>query len=748
MRLFLLYLTLVYLCSCASDRSEDTSNFFSDYTFPNDVSLELIAQEPTLNAPVAIDFDQRGRIWVLEMPAYMPNIKGINEDAPVNKIKILEDTDRDGIMDKVDIFLDSLVLPRTMLLVYGGLLYAEPPFLYFVEINGSQPGKKTVVDSVYAVDGNVEHMPNSLTLNMDNWIYSTCSNARYKRKKGRWLKEYTTPRGQWGLSTDNYGRLVYNTNSLLIATDRILPNALFTNKYLKLNENNLQSIASDQRVFPLQATAVNRGYQNGVLDEEGKLINATSACGPLYYRETLNSKWNDHAFVALPEINAIKRLKIERNGFDSRAVQTDTTSEYLISVDEGFRPVHMKTGPDGNIYIVDMHRGIIQHKAYMTSYLREKILKGGLDKVSGMGRIIRLSHNELAPKNLSYEITSEPLKFLHGDNAFLRDKAQHELVYNERLEYVQELKQHLRSGKEEINLLHSLWSLEGLEALSQEDLSACLDHDFMHLRFHALDILTQWDVSKEYWLKVQIDHLISLGQANTDFTLAAHLASLGIYDNEKLYKVYSKLLIRSGNSAMVEAILADAIGKEDFFMEQLENENEPSLKLWMEQLQKVVSRKKRGDSVYYYEENLKLKDSRTEGLVHYQTYCATCHGADGEGKKDIAPPLLDSEFVSGREDRLVLISLYGLSGPFIMGGKSYSYKSVMPGIEQNDEFTDNNIKELLNFVRNAFASADYSITEDLVKEMRNYPPQGQRMYDIQMLETTLERIDYVTKRNK
>jgi len=85
----------------------------------------------------------------------MSDINGTGESEAINSIKILSDTDGDGQMDSVDVFLQDLVMPRTICLAYGGLIYAEPPNLWYVEIQDNKPGKKTLIDSIYAFGGNV-----------------------------------------------------------------------------------------------------------------------------------------------------------------------------------------------------------------------------------------------------------------------------------------------------------------------------------------------------------------------------------------------------------------------------------------------------------------------------------------------------------------------------------------------------------------------------------------------------------------
>ena len=130
--------------------------------------VQLVAAEPLVSTPVALTFDDKGRIWVLEMEGYMPDTLGTGEDQPSGKIAILEDRNGDGIMDNRKVFMDSLILPRALCLIENGLLVAEPPNLWYIEINNDRAGKKTLVDADYAVGGNVEHQPNGLLRGMDN----------------------------------------------------------------------------------------------------------------------------------------------------------------------------------------------------------------------------------------------------------------------------------------------------------------------------------------------------------------------------------------------------------------------------------------------------------------------------------------------------------------------------------------------------------------------------------------------------
>ena len=148
------------------------------------------------------------------MRSYMPNIDGKGEMTPNGRIRVLEDANGDGELDKATTFLDNLVLPRAVAVTSDGCLYTSGDTLYFIKRNGLNPeGDPVIIDVDYAKGGNPEHKANGLIYGHDNWYYNAKSNKRYRRINGRWTRETTNSRGQWGISKDNAGRLFYNSNS-------------------------------------------------------------------------------------------------------------------------------------------------------------------------------------------------------------------------------------------------------------------------------------------------------------------------------------------------------------------------------------------------------------------------------------------------------------------------------------------------------------------------------------------------------
>ena len=146
------------------------------FKLPPGFRIEIVASEPMVETPIAMQWDGDGRLWVVEMRGYMPNPEARGELDPVGRISVLEDTDGDGRMDKKTIFLDNLVMPRALCLAYGGVLVCAPTELAFYPIEpGLKPGARVVVGKDYARTGNPEHTANSPTWMLDNWITARIS---------------------------------------------------------------------------------------------------------------------------------------------------------------------------------------------------------------------------------------------------------------------------------------------------------------------------------------------------------------------------------------------------------------------------------------------------------------------------------------------------------------------------------------------------------------------------------------------
>lgn len=465
--------------------------------------VELVAAEPLVHCPIQIAFDPDGRLWVLEMRGFMPNIDGVGETNKVGDVAVLEDTDGDGKMDRRTVFLDGLVMPRALSLVRNGALVAEPPNLWFCQDTDGDGkcDKKTLVAGDYATQddpklgarASPEHASNGLLRALDNWIYSANHTTRFRNTDGAWQREPTIFRGQWGISQDDFGRLFYNSNEDPLRADFV------PSQYLNRNPNyrnaagaNVQ-LYSDKAVWPVRVNpGVNRGYRPGQLRSDGTLATFTAACAPLVYRgDNFPNEYEGNVFVCEPAGNLVRRYLLENHGVAFKAKNAYDRAEFLASTDERFRPVNLCNGPDGCLYVVDLYHGILQHRIYITSYLRQQILDRSLDQPLDLGRIYRIVSDAKSPgpkPQLAKAASEQLVTSLSHPNGWWRDTAQRLLVERNDPASIAPLKQLVDAGANALGRLHALWTLEGMRQLDFATLKAALNDAHPKVRAAAMRI--------------------------------------------------------------------------------------------------------------------------------------------------------------------------------------------------------------------------------------------------------------------
>lgn len=443
--------------------------------------VELVASDPLLFDPVAITVGPDGRMWVVEMRAFMPNVDGVGEDAPIGTIATLEDTNNDGRMDKRTEFANGLVLPRALALVGDGVLVAEPPNLWFMRDtnNDGKADDKKLVANDYGNPSNPEHSANGLLWGFDNWIYSANHTTRFRYQRGEWKREPTAFRGQWGIAQDDFGQLYFNNNSVALYTDPLPAEYLLRNRHLpNPRGSNVQLARADEiSVWPARVTTgVNRGYR--ILREDGTLPVLTAASGPAIYRGSLfPESFRGDAFICEPAGNLVKRLVIEERDGIPRVRNAYEQTEFLASTDERFRPVNLYNAPDGSLYVVDMYRGIIQHRIFLTTYLRNQIKERGLEAPLGMGRVYRIVPENVSRQPVPTLAKATPTQLvaaLDHENAWVRETAQRLLVERQDASTAVALRRFVTTSAKPATRVHALWTLDGIDAIDWPTAAAAL----------------------------------------------------------------------------------------------------------------------------------------------------------------------------------------------------------------------------------------------------------------------------------
>lgn len=555
--------------------------------------VELVAAQPLIESPVAVSFDDQGRLYVVEMRGYMHDMNGAGETEPTGRVSLLEDTDGDGRMDKATPFLDGLIMPRAVLAVNGGALVAEPPNLFFckdTDGDGKADVKEVVATDYGTRGGQPEHMANTPVWAMDNAIWSAGYGTRFKLRGGVWQKDSGLGRGQWGLCQDNYGRLYFNYNSDMLRADLLPTEAFARNPLLRTPAAVNAKLAADQTLYPSHPTpGVNRGYDPKSLRSDGTLIKPTGTCGALIYRgDAFPAAYRGNAFVPEPCANLVKRFTMSEADGLVKATNTAVKTEFLTSTDERFRPVQAMDGPDGALYLVDMYRGIIQHQSFLTHYLIANIEARQLEQPFNQGRIWRIvpdTQERPQPVRLPQDAAGR-VKLLSHANGWVRDTAQRLLVEaanaSAALPALRELAADAKASP--VARLHALWTLDGLGAASAEVLRAALKDADAQVRAAAVRIASR-DLAPDLIAITDEKDVVVLAN------LAIKLTSWNLPDADA---AVAKLVAAHGKQAFVrEGALTGLRGREAAFAKllaaQITKDNSSSITPMMQALGALIA---------------------------------------------------------------------------------------------------------------------------------------------------------------
>lgn len=453
--------------------------------------LELVAAEPLVQNPISFEFDPEGRIWVVEYQGYMRDVIGNGEGDPICRVVVLEDTDGDGRAEKQTVFLDKLIMPRSISLVKGGVLLQEPPNVFFCEDTDGdlRCDKRTVVGKM-GIAGNPQHTANGLRYGIDNWLHNSDLALRHRWVDGKLIEEKTTYRGQFGASFDETGRYFCNYQNSALHEDLIPADYLVRNANLSTVHGRMKgftgvnvNIASEaQEVFPIRVTPlITLGATE--LRDDGRLRTYTIACGPCYYDgDQFPDEARGNVFVPESGGNLVGRLKLT-SGLHPKATRFHPAEqEFLASTDERFRPVNARVGPDGALYIADMYHGIIEHAIFMVPWVSDQVRERQLETGRDMGRIYRIVREDRpldrrAP-HLATAGTADLVRHLSHATGWWRLTAQRLLVEQKNPEATPLLQKLALQGESALGRLHALWTLDGIGTLDgQTKLAAFNDAD-------------------------------------------------------------------------------------------------------------------------------------------------------------------------------------------------------------------------------------------------------------------------------
>jgi len=520
---------------------------------PPGFRLDLVACEPLIREPSGVCWDEHGRVFVSELHGY--NLEGQFDIEELNKtgqldrevrriqanerakaaakagmygtVKVLTDTNGDGVMDQANVFADHLPPVYGICPARGGIIAACAPDIYFLADRDGD-GQAEVRERLFTgfATGALERGVNQPQWGLDNWIYFgkghgggtitgphlakpvQLANTDFRIKAdGSAIEAITGSTHTFGHAfTEDGERFVPTTsNPGLFVTPLPWP-------YLARNPDaaapRTEQAAGDYtRVFPVAAPHPWRTkraqdpdfskyyrdrYGAGDSDPGGWF---TSGCGPLVYQDvSLPPDCRGAYFMCEPAQNLVHRALIERDGTMLRLRRTpgEEAKEFLASGDSWFHPIHLAHAPDGAICIVDMYREIIEDYSAIPRYLQQQY---GLTNGASHGRIWRLTH-ESAPRAPSADMSklgpSDLAKEIASPHFWRRQTARRLLVERNAQDAGPALSQLARGAKETSAVLNALYALDGLVALKPEDAAAALDHPNAAVRRHGLRFAERW----------------------------------------------------------------------------------------------------------------------------------------------------------------------------------------------------------------------------------------------------------------
>ncbi|GLR69621.1 PVC-type heme-binding CxxCH protein [Agaribacter marinus] len=719
-------------------------------------AIENVVSEPNVFNPVAMVFDANGRMWVAEMTRYMPDTKGTGEFVPEGNIAILEDQNGDGKVDKRTVFLNDIILPRTISLVKGGIFYADHTQLFFTEViekDGEiRPGMREVVDPTYAKGGNLEHKPNTMLYGMDDWYYNAKSNIKYKvlplteevpvnaeeiytnkywklvRAKGAW-------RGQWGVSMDDYGRLYHNGNSSPLSGEYMMPGTLLNNPEFwpktpakRVGSNTIYSV----RMNP----GVNRGYMENTLVQDkgenwGKLKGFTAASGSVVYRgDNFPAKYYGIGITPEPAGNLISARYIQEKKGEISGSLVFPKAEILASTDERFRPVNLYTAPDGSLYLLDMYHGILQHKEFMTTYLSDQIHARDLDKNNNtMGRIYRLRYKgrPLGEQPRLVDLSNaELIAHLGHKNGWWRDAARRLLVQNADASVVPAIKKLMFDTHDHIVKINALWTIHGLKGIDLKTAMHALSSDNTKVKIAAVATATQLPTINH---QVFVDALIDEMKGNFELSINASAYAFA-FNTPSKFNISTYTLQEFSDFPLVIEAVASGLGSDSKTFLDLHDGEFPN-STFMNIMHNLGKRpEERTNREQLSALGKKLYDDG-KALYNGQAGCFGCHGVNGDGVDGLGPTFWKSEWVIDSKDKLNKVLLHGLSGPIWVNRRLINTPAVMPGLANHPSIGDKELAAISTYIRNSWgnsADIDGHVSADDVKKVREETKDRQTPY--------------------
>lgn len=401
--------------------------------------VELVAAEPVVLDPVAFDWDDQGRLWVVEMADYPLGMDGNGKAG--GRVAMLEDTDADGRYDKRTVIADGLNFPTGILTWRDGAIVTAAPDILFLKSGGD----KKVLFTGFST-GNQQLRVNGLRWGMDGWVYCAAGAHHAGYNKGTQIESKLTGEktelgsrdfrfkpdtgeldpqsgpSQFGRARDDWGNWFGVQNSSPLWHYVLQDHHLRRNPHVIPPDPIHQLFPRNPPVYP--ASSLEKRFHS--FDQSGRF---TSACGIEIYRDqVLFDDGKTHAFTCEPFHNLVQHHVLEEDGVTFKATRdpAEAKMDFLASEDRWCRPVMVRTGPDGALWVADMYRYMIEHPQWLPQNGKDELLphyREGDDK----GRIWRVMRKGAPARSVvaAFQQAAKSVRSrFESANGWMRDKAQ------------------------------------------------------------------------------------------------------------------------------------------------------------------------------------------------------------------------------------------------------------------------------------------------------------------------------------
>ncbi len=540
--------------------------------------IELVAAEPLVVDPVALAFDENRRMYVVEDRGYPDPAEGGAPDQ-LGRVALLTDTNGDGQYDHRTEFATGLTYPNGLLPWKGGVFVTCAPDIFYFKDTDSDgvADVKQVVLTGFSDSRTGQLRVSHPTLGPDGLVYVTSGlnsgevtspqhpdrpAVAYSPADGRFdpetfTFETTGGRSQFGLTFDAYGRRFGCSNRHPVQQIMLEPAQLRRNPNLSFTETiqDVSKAEAEATVWPISGAITSADFIPKLmgLSHTGTF---TSASGVMVFNGSgLTSAHQGNVFICESAQNLVQRQVVQPEGVSFKSTPAYTGKEFLASTDEWFRPVFLQHGPEGALYVADMHRKVIDHPSYVPEEARPK-----LDFESGKadGRIYRIVRGDFTKKSPSAAFGSaeELVAALQSSEEWERRTAHRLLLERKELAVVPALKKAVATAKEPESRGLAFWVLKSYDALDAPSLKTALADQEAGVREQAARLTG--DLAKA---QPQLLPLLVSTAADSDIRVRFNGAlALGSLTGEGVVSALAQVAARDGGDRWVRAAILSGIG--------------------------------------------------------------------------------------------------------------------------------------------------------------------------------------------